>query len=150
MTATTATAGAPGVRSSSEAWGRMAAVGLVVLLLAAPFGIYPVFLMKLMCFALFAAAFNLLIGYVGLLSFGHAGFFGTGAYISAHAAKVWQLDPLLCVVLGGLAGGALGVVVGYLAIKRKGIYFSMITLALSQMVFFIALQAPFTGGEDGI
>jgi branched-chain amino acid transport system permease protein len=150
MTATTAPAGAPGLRSSSETWGRMAAIGLVVLLLAAPFGIYPVFLMKLMCFALFAAAFNLLIGYVGLLSFGHAAFFGTGAYISAHAAKVWQLDPLLCVVLGGLAGGALGVVVGYLAIKRKGIYFSMITLALSQMVFFIALQAPFTGGEDGI
>jgi branched-chain amino acid transport system permease protein len=150
MTATTAPAGAPGLRSSSDAWGRMAAIGLVVLLVVAPFGIYPVFLMKLMCFALFAAAFNLLIGYVGLLSFGHAAFFGTGAYISAHAAKVWQLDPLLCVVLGGLAGGALGVLVGYLAIKRKGIYFSMITLALSQMVFFIALQAPFTGGEDGI
>lgn len=150
MTATTVSAGPAGVRTNSETWGRLSAAGLVVLLLVAPLGIYPVFLMKLMCFALFAAAFNLLIGYVGLLSFGHAAFFGTGAYVSAHAAKVWHLDPLLCVVLGAVAGGFLGVLVGYLAIKRKGIYFSMITLALSQMVFFIALQAPFTGGEDGI
>lgn len=150
MTATTASTGPAGVSTNGETWGRVAAAGLVIALVIAPFGVYPVFLMKLMCFALFAAAFNLLIGYVGLLSFGHAAFFGTGAYLSAHAAKVWHLDPLLCVVLGGIGGGALGVLIGYLAIKRKGIYFSMITLALSQMVYFIALQSPFTGGEDGI
>jgi branched-chain amino acid transport system permease protein len=128
----------------------LGAVALAALFGLAPFVLYPVFVMKVMCFALFAAAFNLLIGYVGLLSFGHAAFFGTGAYLAAHAAKVWGLDPLLSVLVGAAAGAALGLAIGYLAIKRKGIYFSMITLALSQMVFFIALQAPFTGGEDGI
>jgi branched-chain amino acid transport system permease protein len=106
--------------------------------------------MKVMCFALFACAFNLLIGYVGLLSFGHAMFFGMAAYVSAHAAKVWSFTPELAVLSGTLVAGALGLVVGALAIRRQGIYFAMITLALSQMVFFFCLQAPFTGGEDGI
>jgi branched-chain amino acid transport system permease protein len=123
---------------------------LLVLVVAAPFALYPVFVMKLLCFALFAAAFNLLIGFVGLLSFGHAAFFGSGAYVAAHAAKVWGLEPLTCVILGGAAATVLGIGVGYLAIRRKGIYFSMITLALSQMIYFIAVQSPFTGGEDGI
>jgi branched-chain amino acid transport system permease protein len=123
----------------------------LALLIAAPFvGIYPVFLMNIMCFALFAAAFNLLLGYVGLLSFGHAAFFGSGAYIAGHAAKVWGFTPEVSVIIAGLGAAALGLLIGFLAIKRKGIYFSMITLALSQMVFFIALQAPFTGGEDGL
>jgi branched-chain amino acid transport system permease protein len=120
-------------------------------LVAAPFiGIYPVFLMNIMCFALFAAAFNLLLGYVGLLSFGHAAFFGSGAYVAGHAAKVWGLTPEVSVVLAGIAAAVMGLAVGALAIRRKGIYFAMITLALSQMIFFIALQAPFTGGEDGL
>lgn len=124
-------------------------VGLVALVVA-PFVLYPVFVMKLLCFGLFAAAFNLLIGYGGLLSFGHAAFFGTGGYLAAHAAKVWGLDPLVCVLFAMLGAAFTGVLIGALAIRRKGIYFSMITLALSQMVFFIALQAPFTGGEDGV
>ena len=123
----------------------------MLFLAIAPFiGIYPVNLMTLMCFALFAAAFNLLIGYVGLLSFGHAAFFGTGAYVTGYVAKAWGWTPELAVIAGGLAGAALGLIVGFLAIKRKGIYFSMITLALSQMIFFIAVQVPFTGGEDGL
>ena len=106
--------------------------------------------MKLLCFALFACAFNLLIGYVGLLSFGHAAFFGGAAYVTAHAAKVWGWPPELAILAGTAAAAALGLVMGFLAIRRQGIYFAMITLALSQMVFFVALQAPFTGGEDGI
>ncbi len=124
------------------------AIGLALLI--APHLLYPEFMMKLLCFALVAAAFNLLIGYVGLLSFGHAAFFGGGAYITAHAVKVWGVPPEIGVLLGGLTAGLLGWLFGVLAIRRKGIYFSMITLALSQMVFFIALQVPFTGGEDGI
>ncbi|MCQ4161983.1 branched-chain amino acid ABC transporter permease [Roseomonas sp. GC11] len=123
---------------------------LLALLLAGPFFLYPVFLMKLLCFALFACAFNLLIGYVGLLSFGHAMFFGMGGYLSAHAAKVWGLSPELAILSGGVVGAALGVVAGWIAIRRQGIYFAMITLALAQMVYFFCLQAPFTGGEDGI
>ncbi|MCP8940755.1 branched-chain amino acid ABC transporter permease [Alsobacter sp. SYSU M60028] len=150
MTTTTSAPAAPAKIASGRSGELLTALGVLALLLAAPFLFYPVFVMKVLCFALFAAAFNLLIGFVGLLSFGHAAFFGTGAYIAAHAAKVWHLDPLVAVVLGGLGGGVLGLAVGFLAIKRKGIYFSMITLALSQMVFFIAVQAPFTGGEDGI
>jgi branched-chain amino acid transport system permease protein len=106
--------------------------------------------MKVLCFALFASAFNLLIGYVGLLSFGHAAFFGTGGYMAGHALKVWGLPPELAVVFGGAVAAALGLVFGLLAIRRQGIYFAMITLALAQMVFFFYLQAPFTGGEDGI
>jgi len=116
----------------------------------APLAIYPVFLMKVMCFALFACAFNLLIGYVGLLSFGHAMFFGMAGYATAHSAKVWGFTPELAILFGTASACALGVVTGLLAIRRQGIYFAMITLALAQMVFFFCLQAPFTGGEDGI
>ena len=123
---------------------------MLAALLIAPFYVYPVFLMKALCFALFACAFNLLIGYVGLLSFGHALFFGWAAYVAAHMAKVWGLTPELAVLAGTAVGAALGFVTGALAIRRQGIYFAMITLALSQMMYFFALQAKFTGGEDGI
>ncbi|HTN10049.1 MAG TPA: branched-chain amino acid ABC transporter permease [Acetobacteraceae bacterium] len=123
---------------------------MLALVVVAPYVLYPVFLMKVLCFALFACAFNLLVGYVGLLSFGHAAYFGLGAYVTAYAAKAWHLSPELAVVLGGLTGAALGVVFGWLAIRRQGIYFAMITLALAQMVYFFCVQAPFTGGEDGI
>jgi len=123
---------------------------MVAALLLAPLVVYPVFLMKVMCFALFASAFNLLIGYGGLLSFGHAMFLGTAGYASAHAAKVWGFPPEAAILFGTLCAAALGVVSGLLAIRRQGIYFAMITLALAQMIFFFYLQAPFTGGEDGI
>lgn len=123
---------------------------LLALVLAPFFGAYPVFVMKLMCFALFASAFNLLLGYTGLLSFGHAAFLGGAAYVAGHAIKVWTVTPELGIILGTLGGAALGLVAGWLAIRRQGIYFSMITLALAQMLFFVALQAPFTGGEDGL
>jgi branched-chain amino acid transport system permease protein len=123
---------------------------MAVLFALAPLVVYPLFMMKLMCFALFACAFNLLIGYVGLLSFGHAMFFGLAAYVSAHAAKVWGLTPEVAILLGTAFAAVLGLAVGALAIRRQGIYFAMITLALAQMVFFFCLQAPFTGGEDGI
>jgi len=123
---------------------------LFALLLVAPAVVYPVFLMKALCFALFACAFNLLIGYGGLLSFGHAMFFGMAGYASAHAAKVWGLPPELAILAGAAAATLLGFVSGLIAIRRQGIYFAMITLALAQMVYFYCLQAPFTGGEDGI
>ncbi|MCX7230200.1 MAG: branched-chain amino acid ABC transporter permease [Burkholderiales bacterium] len=117
----------------------------------APFvGGYPVFLMKVLCFALFACAFNLLIGYVGLLSFGHAMFFGMSAYVSAHTVKVLGWNPEFGILAGAAVAAVLGLIVGLIAIRRQGIYFAMVTLALSQMVFFFCLQAPFTGGEDGI
>jgi branched-chain amino acid transport system permease protein len=125
-------------------------VGLVGLALIAPFLFYPVFLMKALCMALFACAFNLLIGYVGLLSFGHAAFFGGAAYITAHAVKVWGLPPELGISAGVAVAAAMGMVFGWLAIRRQGIYFAMITLAFAQMVYFFAVEAPFTGGEDGI
>lgn len=125
-------------------------LGLLAAGLAAPFVIYPIFLMKALCFALFASAFNLLIGYVGLLSFGHAMFLGMAGYATGHAAKVWGLPPELSIPFGMLVAAALGLVVGAIAIRRQGIYFAMTTLALAQMVFFVCLQAPFTGGEDGI
>ena len=128
----------------------IAFVVMAVLFALAPAVIYPVFLMKAMCFALFACAFNLLVGYVGLLSFGHAMFFGMASYVTAHAAKVWGLPPELAILAGTATAGALGMVAGAIAIRRQGIYFAMITLALSQMVYFFCLQAPFTGGEDGI
>src|SRR5262245_50904067 len=115
-----------------------------------PLVIYPVFLMKVMCFALFACAFNLLLGYVGLLSFGHALFFGWASYLSAHAAKEWGLPPELAILTGTATGALLGLVAGALAIRRQGIYFAMITLALAQMMFLVAVRSPFTGGEDGI
>jgi branched-chain amino acid transport system permease protein len=126
------------------------AILTVVLAIAPWVGFYPVFLMKALCFALFACAFNLLIGFGGLLSFGHAMFFGTASYVCAHAAKVWGLSPELAILTGTLASAALGIVTGALAIRRQGIYFAMITLALAQMIFFFYLQAPFTHGEDGI
>ena len=130
---------------------RIATIAMVAALAVAPWaGVYPVFLMKALCFALFACAFNLLIGYVGLLSFGHAMFFGTAGYVSAHAAKVWGLPPELAILAGAAVSTALGAVTGVLAIRRQGIYFAMITLAMAQMLFFFYLQAPFTGGEDGI
>ena len=116
----------------------------------APIWVYPVFLMKVMCFALFACAFNLLLGFGGLLSFGHAMFLGLAGYTSAHAAKVWGWNPELAVIFGTFSSMVLAYVVGSLAIRRQGIYFAMITLALAQMIFFFSLQAPFTGGEDGI
>ncbi|MFT8244453.1 branched-chain amino acid ABC transporter permease [Roseomonas sp. BN140053] len=128
----------------------VALVLMVAAIVAAPYFLYPVFLMNVLCFALFACAFNLLIGYVGLLSFGHAAFFGMGGYIAAHAAKVWGLSPELSILGGAAVGAVLGLVIGLLAIRRQGIYFAMITLALAQMVYFVCLQAPFTHGEDGI
>ena len=113
-------------------------------------GVYPIFVMKVLCFALFACAFNLLVGFTGLLSFGHAAFLGTAAYGAGHALKVWGFSAPLGLIFGALAAGAVGLAIGLLAIKRTGIYFSMITLALSQMLYFFFLQASFTGGEDGL
>jgi branched-chain amino acid transport system permease protein len=130
--------------------GNLLSVILLALALVAPFVLYPVFLMKALCFALFACAFNLLIGYVGLLSFGHAAFFGAAGYVTAHSAKVWGLPPELAILMGTAGSALLGVIFGGLAIRRQGIYFAMVTLALAQMLFFYALQAPFTHGEDGI
>jgi branched-chain amino acid transport system permease protein len=123
---------------------------MTCLLVIAPFVVYPVFLMRCLCMALFACAFNLLIGFVGLLSFGHAMFLGCAGYGSAHAAKVWGLTPELSILFGTAVAAALGLVVGWLAIRRQGIYFAMITLGLAQMIYFFCLQAPFTHGEDGI
>lgn len=123
---------------------------MVALFIAAPFVVYPIFLMKALCFALFACAFNLLIGYVGLASFGHALFFGWASYVTAYAAKAWGLPPELAVILGTIAAAGLGAIAGTVAIRRQGIYFAMITLALAQMMYFFALEAKFTGGEDGI
>lgn len=129
-------------------------LALLVFALALAFlpalGIYPIFVMKILCYALFACAFNLLLGYVGLLSFGHAAFFGGAAYAAGHAIKVWGLTPELGILFGVIIAALLGLIVGWLAIRRSGIYFTMITLAMSQMVFFYFLQAPFTGGEDGL
>ncbi len=123
---------------------------MTILFAAAPIVVYPFFMMQALCFALFACAFNLLIGYVGLLSFGHAMFLGAAGYLSAHAAKVWGLPPELSILFGVLGSTVLGVVTGALAIRRQGIYFAMITLALSQMIYFFCVEAPFTHGEDGI
>ncbi len=128
----------------------IAFVVMLVLIALAPFFLYPVFLMRVLCMALFACAFNLMLGYVGLLSFGHAAYFGMGAYITAWTMKFWHVDASVAIALGGLTGAILGLCLGYLAIRRSGIYFAMITLALAQMVYFFCLQAPFTGGEDGI
>lgn len=130
--------------------GHVLALALFAGLVLAPFFAYPVFLMKLLCFALFACAFNLLIGFTGLLSFGHAAFFGSAGYVTGHLLAVSGLPTELGIVLGVAASGLLGLVIGALAIRRQGIYFSMITLALAQMVYFAALRAPFTHGEDGL
>ncbi len=126
-------------------------LGLLALALAAPLiGLYPVFVMKLLCFALFACAFNLLLGFTGLLSFGHAAFFGMAAYVTGWVVKALGFTPELGLLAGALTGAGLGLLFGVVAIRRQGIYFAMITLALAQMVFFVCLQAPFTGGEDGL
>ena len=124
---------------------------LLVALVVAPFvGVYPVFMMKLLCYALFASAFNLLLGYTGLLSFGHAAFFGFSAYIAGYCMRDMGLTPELGLIAGTLTGALLGWIFGALAIRRQGIYFAMITLALAQMVYFVCLQVKFTGGEDGL
>ena len=123
---------------------------LVAAIAAAPFVAYPPFVMQAMCFALFACAFNLLIGYVGLLSFGHAMFLGAASYVCAHAAKVWGLDPVAAILAGVASSAILGFVAGALSIRSQGIYFAMITVALSQMIDFFCVEAPFTHGEDGI
>jgi branched-chain amino acid transport system permease protein len=125
-------------------------IGIAVAVLIAPYVLYPVFLMKVLCFALFALAFNLLLGYGGLLSFGHAAYFGMASYLSAYSAKVWGFSPELAILTGTATAALLGLAFGAVAIRRQGIYFSMITLALAQMVFFFCVQAKFTGGEDGI
>jgi branched-chain amino acid transport system permease protein len=125
--------------------------GLLALALLAPFlGLYPVFVMKLLCFAIFACAFNLLLGFTGLLSFGHAAFFGSAAYVTGWLIKTYQLTPEVGILAGMLASGLIGLVIGAVAIRRQGIYFAMITLAMAQMVYFALLQTPFTGGEDGL
>ncbi len=146
-TATGQLAGQTMARSVSEMIGF---VIMVALLLVAPLFVYPLFLMKALCFALFACAFNLLLGYVGLLSFGHALYFGWASYVSAYAAKAWGFNPEFAILAGAATAAVLGIVAGSLAIRRQGIYFAMITLALAQMMYFFAVQAPFTGGEDGI
>ncbi|HLI11782.1 MAG TPA: branched-chain amino acid ABC transporter permease [Alphaproteobacteria bacterium] len=131
--------------------GQFAAFGIMVaFFLVAPFVIYPVFLMKVLCFALFACAFNLLVGYVGLLSFGHAAFLGMAAYICGYVAKTWGWPPLGAILAGTAVSTLLGLIFGVLAIRRQGIYFAMITLALAQMVYFFCIEVKFTGGEDGI
>jgi branched-chain amino acid transport system permease protein len=137
-----------------EAWERryhvIAFLVMTAVFVVGPAFVYPVFLMKVLCFALFACAFNLLIGFGGLLSFGHAMFLGMAGYVTAHAAKVWGLPPELAILAGTAVATAIGILAGLLAIRRQGIYFAMITLALAQMIYFYCLQAPFTGGEDGI
>jgi branched-chain amino acid transport system permease protein len=130
---------------------RITYLALLALALLAPMiGLYPVFVMKLLCFALFACAFNLLLGFTGLLSFGHAAFFGSAAYITGWLAKSQNWTPELAILAGAVGAGLIGLVVGTVAIRRQGIYFAMITLAIAQMVYFFCLQAPFTGGEDGL
>ncbi|KPF51004.1 ABC transporter permease [beta proteobacterium AAP121] len=133
-------------RWSKIAWG----VGLA-LLVAAPFlGVYPIFMIKALCFAIFACAFNLLLGYTGLLSFGHAAYLGAAAYVTGWLVRSAGFSPELGILAGALSGTVLGALVGFIAIRRQGIYFAMITLAMAQMIYFVWLQAPFTGGEDGL
>ena len=137
--------------NNSKKITRITYIALLALLLAAPFiGLYPVFVMKLLCFALFACAFNLLLGFTGLLSFGHAAFFGSAAYVTGWLVKSHGWTPETAVLAGAAGAGLIGLVVGLVAIRRQGIYFAMITLAIAQMVYFFCLQAPFTGGEDGL
>lgn len=135
----------PPIKMNAIAWGLLVGIGL-----AAPFLVYPVFAMKILCLALFACAFNLLLGYTGLLSFGHAAFLGTAGYVTGHTVKVLGFQPELGILAGTATAAVLGYVIGSLAIRRSGIYFAMITLALAQMVYFMSLQMPFTGGEDGL
>jgi branched-chain amino acid transport system permease protein len=125
-------------------------VAIIAMLVILPLGIYPVSLMKWLCMAMFACAFNLLLGYVGLLSFGHAMFLGTAAYASAHAAKVWGLSPELAILFATAVAAGVGTIVGWLAIRRQGVYFAMITLGFAEMIHFFYKEATFTHGEDGI
>ncbi|MBC9071444.1 branched-chain amino acid ABC transporter permease [Thauera sp. CAU 1555] len=134
----------------SATTARLGYLAALVLLLLAPAAIYPVLIMKVLCFALFACAFNLLLGYTGLLSFGHAVFLGSAAYLTGHALSAWGLPTLVGLAVGTAAAALLGLVIGALAIRRQGIYFAMITLALAQMMYFVFLQSPFTGGENGL
>ena len=153
MNATARTyAGAQAVPAETPAFRHqvIAFAGMVLFFAVAPYFVYPVFLMKALCFALFACAFNLLIGYVGLLSFGHAVFFGSAGYATAHSAKLWGFSPELALLFGVAVASLLGVVIGALAIRSRGIYFANITLAFAQMAYFAYVQAKFTGGEDGI
>ncbi len=150
MSAVPEGAGGIAPAASGQTHHRVAVALMIGFFALAPLIAYPVFLMKVMCFALFACAFNLLIGYGGLLSFGHAMFLGTAGYASAHAAKVWGFPPEFAILFGTACSALLGLITGLLAIRRQGIYFAMITLALAQMVYFFYLQTPFTGGEDGI
>jgi branched-chain amino acid transport system permease protein len=138
----------PKLISPAAGYGLLALVAAIAML--APLAVYPLFLVKVLCFMLFAAALNLVVGFSGLLSLGHAAFFGGAAYAFAQAAKVWGWPFELSILFGVAVGGALGFAFGLVAIRRQGIYFTMVTLALAQMVYFIAVQAPFTGGEDGI
>jgi len=138
------------LRHRADSGLSVAAVVMVACLVVAPFVLYPVFLMKALCFALFACAFNLLIGYVGLLSFGHALYFGWAGYLCAYAAKHWGLQPEFAVIIGTATAAVLGMIAGAIAIRRQGIYFAMITLALAQMMYLVALRVKLTGGEDGI
>lgn len=123
---------------------------VIIAVIAAPLLFHPLLAMQILCFALFAAAFNLIAGYLGLISFGHAAFFGVGAYVCGYAVKAWQLPTEIGILIGTLVAALLGILFGYLAIKRQGVYFAMITLALAQLVYFICHQSPFTGGEDGM
>ncbi len=129
---------------------RLLMVLLVAMVVIAPFTFYPLFVVKVLCFALFALSLNLMLGNLGLLSFGHAAYFGLSSYAAAHAAKIWGFTPELAIFFGVLVALGLGAVIGALAVRRRGIYFAMVTLAFAQMVYFFSLQAPFTGGEDGI
>jgi len=144
-----ATVARPGLFGFTRAQA-IAFLVMLALVVVLPYVLYPIFLMRVLTAALFACAFNLMIGYVGLLSFGHAAFYGMGAYLAAWAMKQWHLDAIICIGIGGATGAILGLCLGYLAIRRSGIYFAMITLALAQMVYFFCVEAPFTGGEDGI
>lgn len=147
----TITENAVPVKNRSTSDEMIAFVVMAVALSIVPLtGLYPYFVMQALCFALFACAFNLLLGYSGLLSFGHSMFLGTAGYVAAHALKVWGVAPELGVVAGVVAALGLSIVTGLIAIRRQGIYFAMITLALSQLLYFVYIQTPFTHGEDGI
>ena len=148
--ATTTLSAAASARSTHNVMLIATAVMAAILAVAPFVGVYPVFVMKALCFAMFACAFNLLLGFGGLLSFGHAMFLGTAGYVCAYTAKEWGLSPELAILAGTAASAALGALVGALAIRRQGIYFAMITLAVAQMIYFFYLQTPFTHGEDGI
>ena len=151
MNATTSSSPAIPSMTQTAKLIRATYIALLVFAIAAPMlGLYPVFVMKLLCFAIFACAFNLLLGFTGLLSFGHAAFFGSAAYVTGWLIKSHSVTPEVGIVAGTIAAGLIGLVVGAVAIRRQGIYFAMITLAMAQMVFFARLQAPFTGGEDGL